>query len=450
MRNPKIYVPVGILFLVIIAVLGITRDKKIRIKDSDIRKVDNISEIISSYPSNNSEILGSMNEEIEHIMFFEGKDGAMKAVVPYRVDNSKSPLNLSILEKQGDLWIEKEKLSFIGEDFDKIIFKDISGDGCPEIITGVKMGNTQTKGLIVHGKREGRLVEFFSDSYDELIVEDIIEDESYEVIIGKYSHDGEALNIRAYKQTGGRIRLIDSIDIGNVAEGMSMDVVKVSPSKKAILVQGEIDGNRGYLEALEVGTDSISSIEFFGEKRVMNPFFLEARDIDGDGTIEIPFIKESMGLEKNDKKTWIAEWYSLDKRGDLSVVKKEYVDRRNNFSLEYLGDWYDKDVAIRLIDTDGMEEYVEFSLYQDGLRERIFGIEVYMEEDWSKKSRSYRRDRLILAKSRERVYVVDIEEDTKMAVGQVDLMDARAFDIVEEKSKVEEIKSRFRTLDFGN
>lgn len=449
MRNPKIYLAVGLLLLAILVFASLARDKKVKISDSEIRNIENVSEIISSYPTSKSEILGSMNEEIEHIMFFEAKDGVMKAAVPYRVENSKSPLNLVILTKEGNYWVESDKISLIGEDFDRIIFKDLTGDGCPEIVTGVKMGNTQTKGLVVHGYRGGDLVEFFSDSYDELIVADVIEDKSFEIIVGKYSPDGESLNIRAYKQTGGRIRLIDSVDVEGVAEDMSIDLVEVAPGKKAILIQGEIEGNRGYLEALELTGDEIKNMEFFGEETVMNPFFLEARDIDGDGTVEIPFIRESPGLDQSDKKTWVSEWYSLDESGKLSIIKKEYVDRRNEFTLEYLSSWSGKEITARLSEVDGMEEYVEFSTYEDDTsRKKLFGIEVYTEEEWSKKTRSYRRDRLILSKSQERVYVLDIDKDIDIR----SRIEARSFAGVQEseKSKIDEIKSRFRTLDFGN
>ena len=112
-------------------------------------------------------------------------DGQEECIINYKVKTKKDPLRILVLSKEKDNWIVKSEIKNVGQSFDKILYKDITGDGNLEIVAGFKVGENTSKGLSIYSYKDGKTEEIFEDYYSKYIVEDIDKDGDQEVILIK-------------------------------------------------------------------------------------------------------------------------------------------------------------------------------------------------------------------------------------------------------------------------
>jgi hypothetical protein len=427
MKSKKLLI-LGIGIIILILFINRANREQFKIEQSKLENIEKLKVEISKQLPDGAELLSSAEGEFSHLMYFKASDGVERAVIPYKKDSSKKPLNLMVLEKSKDVWVEKDRLPLVGEDFDKVVFKDITGDGGDEMIVGLKIGKSSTRGLSVYGYGDGELEELLSDNYEDLFVADFDSDEIGEIVLLKNNSKEKRTEINYYEYKGGSLDIIDSIALDDSEAKVDLKLEQINRDKKGLIAELETDSKKGVLSVFKVEGNNLERLSLLGKKSIENPFFVASKDVDGDGIFEFPILKASPGLEQEDNLTWITEWYGLNQDySELSVIKREYTDYQATFTLDFFENWGEDIVIKRSPDRSGEVESVEFISALKGEGEKpLFGISVYKIEDWGEIPKESREEKEIITKSQDRVYVLDSRDD---------------------EYSLEKIKSRFRVLD---
>lgn len=425
-RSRKLLV-LGIGILLLILLINRVHREKFKILSTDLEDVDKLKSEIEKQLPDSAEISAPEEDELFELMHFKDSAGVERVLIPYKKNSSNKPLNLMVLEKSGNYWVEEERIPLVGEDFDKIVVEDITGNGSDEIMVGIKIGKSSTKGLDVYEFKDGSLEKLLNDNYEDLFVADFDSDSIGELILLKSNSKEKNTEINYYEYRDGKLATIDSVVLEEMEFKVDLKLEQINPDKKGLIAELETDDKKGVLSVFKVEGDNLERLNLLGKKSIENPFFVASRDIDKDGVFEFPILKLSPGLEKEDSSTWITEWYGLNEDySQLKLVKREYTDEAN-FALDFFEDWNEDIVIRRISDRDGKLEKVEFTRSTPGeVEEKLFGISIYSLDSWEDMTKESRESEEIITKSQGRVYVLESEDD------EYDL---------------ESIKSRFRVLD---
>lgn len=427
MKSRKILI-LGIGILLLILFVNQVQREQFKIISSDLEDVDKLKSEVSSQLPDNAELLLSAEEGFSQPIYFKASDGVERALVPYKKNSSNKPLNLMVLEKAGNYWVEAERVPLVGEDFDKIMVEDITGDGGDEIIVGIKIGKSSTRGLDVYEYGGGGLEKILNDNYEDLFVADFDSDEIGEMILLKSNSKEKNTEINYYEYRDGELAKIDSIVLEELEYKVDLKLEQINLGKKGLIAELETEDKKGLLSVFKVEGNNLERLNLLGKSSIENPFFVASRDVDGDGVFEFPILKSSPGLEEEDSLTWITEWYGLSEDySELSVVKREYTDYQASFILDFFENWGEDIVIRKLGDGSGKAEEVLFAkISGSGSEESLFGISIYSLDNWEDMSKESREQKQIITKSQSKVYVFEPDD---------------------ENYNLEKIKSRFRVLD---
>lgn len=425
-RSKKLLV-LGIGVILLVLFINRAQREKFKIFSGDLEDMDKLKAEISRQLPDSAEISTPEEDELFQLTYFEDASGVERVLIPYKKNSSNKPLNLMVLEKSGNYWIEEERIPLVGEDFDKIVVEDITGNGSDEIIVGIKIGKSSTKGLDVYEFKDGILMKLLNDNYEDLFVADFDSDSIGELILLKSNSKEKNTEINYYEYRAGRLATIDSVVLEDREFKVDLKLEQINEDKKGLIAELETEDKKGVLSVFKVEGENLERLSLLGKKSIENPFFVPSRDVDKDGVFEFPILKLSPGLEKEDSSTWITEWYGLNEDySQLKLVKREYTDEAD-FSLDFFEGWGDDIIIRRISDRAGKLEEVEFSrMSQDGREGELFGISIYSLDSWEDMSKESRESEEIITKAQGRVYVLESESP------EYDL---------------ENIKSRFRVLD---
>lgn len=420
-----LFLGIGIILLALF--VNRVHRERFKILANDLEDIDKLKTEITKQLPDSAEMSAPEEDELFQIMYFKDSEGVERVLIPYKKSSSNKPLNLMVLERSGNYWVEEEKIPLVGEDFDKIVVEDITGNGADEIIVGIKIGKSSTKGLDVYEFKDGSLVKLLNDNYEDLFVADFDSDSIGELILLKSNSKEKNTEINYYEYRDGKLATIDSIVLEEMEFKVDLKLEQINRDKKGLIAELETEDKKGVLSVFKVEGDNLERLSLLGKKSIENPFFVAARDIDKDGVFEFPILKLSPGLEKEDSSTWITEWYGLNEDySQLKLVKREYTDEAN-FALDFFDSW-NEDIAIsRISDRDGKLEKVEFKRNSSGgTEDNLFSIAIYSLDSWEDMSKESRESEEIITKSQGRVYVLESSGD---------------------EYSLENIKSRFRVLD---
>jgi hypothetical protein len=411
MKKSKKLLVSGIGLLLLILFINRVDNEKFKIDQASIANIEKLKEEVATQLPDNAELVSASEDKVNFIMNFEDANGNEKFLLPYKKDSSKKPLNIMVLTKEGNKWVEEERIALVGEDFDTIMFEDISGDGEKELIIGLKIGKSSTRGLSLYEYDNGELKEIASENYEDIFVADFDSDDISEVVLLKNHSKEKKMEINYYEYRDESLKIIDSIVLEETEAKVELALQKISSENRGLVAQLETESKKGVLSVFNIKNGKLERLSLLGEESIQNPFYVETKDINEDGIFEFPILKQSPGLTSKDNLTWITEWHSLNPEGELEVVKREYTDHEGAFTLEFFEEWEDQISIKRYVGRSGEIASVDFLRYSgQGGTDFLFEIAVYTTEDWSKQDREYREQKDIIAKSQKRVYILSSNE----------------------------------------
>lgn len=357
-----------------------------------------------------------------------------EVVVFYTIQDFDFPLRGLVLDKVSDKWVSYDFIKGIGYDFDRIDFKDLTGDGKKEIIVGLR--GALKKGLIVYDYKESGSEEIFENTYTEIVVEDLDQDGKAELVLIKSDRDKGIAKAELYKFDGKVIKLIDETKMDAYAYYEFIKTGKASASKKGIFVDMGIGAHSALTSLLIVDDGKLKNV-FFDEnsgftEKTFKAYSGESVDIDDDGIIEIPLLRAPIGYEYASMAgtPWIITWYEWDGKDDLIYNSESYPNYFLNFYFHFPERWNQNITIDR-----SKEDWVTFSYFDKTTSNKypLFTIHIFDIEDWE--NNQNQSDYRELARRLKKIYLVSINEDISVPE-----------EVTQMKLDVDEIKSNFEFI----
>ncbi|MCO7135995.1 hypothetical protein NIF40_00440 [[Clostridium] leptum] len=255
-----------------------------------------------------------------------------------------------------------------------ISFEDLDDDGRPEVITGWRSASPVENQIVVHSMQGNSLSQRFSEKYTEAQVVDLDDDGILELLLISLDSTTLTASANLYKLQKGSDGK-SSFDLmgttpmdGYVSSGSSnspyasVAVGELRPGITAVFV----DGYKSSTTSSASFTSSITEVLYWRQEdsQLVNLFFnaqtqtveetyrpvqMVSSDINGDGWIEIPSVRELPGYEKKPEadKLWLTNWMhyngyqdesqGFDKEVALSCVMNKAEGYYFSFPDEWLG-----------------------------------------------------------------------------------------------------------------
>ena len=241
------------------------------------------------------------------VNIFEDSDGTEYAAALYSTDND-SRMHVTIMvhdkDKEKDKWRSLGSCSNSGTGVDRIIYRDITSDGKGEFLIGWSGYNPGVNNLVVYSLYSDTVREMVIDEpYTDFVIADITGDKTDDIMLLSLRNNQSPSTATLFQYSEQDKRPISKFALvldSEVTEFNSVVSGKIDKKTTGIVIDGE--------NALEQNSTQVIYYDK-KEKKLVDPLLTEtdsgqnknvtlrkevitARDIDGDGIIEVPVISE--------------------------------------------------------------------------------------------------------------------------------------------------------------
>lgn len=298
-------------------------------------------------------------------------DGGNEAVVFYEKTGltvEENILRINILDRENGKWRSVCDTPAEGSNVEKIIISPLGESDRVQIIIGTTMINRSEKNAAIYNyEPDGRIVKTFSETCSFIDVTDLDGDEKNEFLMLTGSTDDSPAAAEAYKLDSEgkyhqyRVNLSGSFtefdktkygDLGSGGKALYIDAVSGTGYIQTDIVYMDDSGLHKVFEKTE---DSLAT---------MRPSGCISMDIDGDGVIEIPVQRLSLGYENvsESEQMNITEWMYIDSEKRLRKKYSSYYSVSDGYIFIMPDKWRDR-VSVRL---DAVNDEIVFCSYTSG------------------------------------------------------------------------------------
>ncbi|MDD3692639.1 MAG: VCBS repeat-containing protein [Oscillospiraceae bacterium] len=273
-------------------------------------------------------------------------DGVDEAIVFYRRGIEGSKINLNFLRKLETGWQSVCDIEGASTNIERVQFADLDSDGILEVLTGWNMDNLRDKQLVMYLVSGDRLIERHTDLYTEFIVGKLT-NLSNDCVMVLHANSAENITTAKLLTTGidsitGQTSLVElgstRLD-GYIQQFSTVQIAELGNNLRGVYADGIKD------------TDSlVTELVYWDGKQLCAPFYnkeknanttsyrkalLPSMDLDGDGTIEWPIIRNLTGYSQSDKdKIWFTRWEGFDIATNQTKEKFScIINMTDNYSL---------------------------------------------------------------------------------------------------------------------
>lgn len=277
-------------------------------------------------------------------------DGFPETVVLYRSDRKQWSVNLMLLRYNGSRWEKFADLHHTAPDIDQIAFRDLTGDGKPEMMVGWMGSDPTKKQLAVYSIDPDGLQLIKEVEYTEFSTGDVDGDGLDDVVV--LTLDRERLHAQAlvYQYRHEQIRLVSKATLDGLVKGFPQLLIgRAAEAKNGIFIVSGAGGHSSYTTLLIMDgnqlTDVIGQLMFDRQTELTyNEILTTNQDINNDGIIEISLLYRPPGYEDASVSDipWIRRWHQWDGAAALVEVMENYMDENAGFRVDIPVGWKDK------------------------------------------------------------------------------------------------------------
>ena len=241
---------------------------------------------------------------------------ARTALAFYSLVAAPEVTRMNRLQYSGDQWVSVADTAGAGASIRQVAFGDLNGDGTAEIITGWTTYSTRSYQLAVYGT-DGGLTPLSRDRvYTALYVGDITATGRDSLLLFTVG-GGDAVTATLHQLEGDTLQAVDTVALdGAIRRFGSMTLCRLTADVHGLYVEGIKDGD---------GT--VTELIYYDATGLCAPFYdpaanatavttrvgrIAPRDMDGDGTVEIPFPTVLAGHTATDVGGTVVLWRGWD------------------------------------------------------------------------------------------------------------------------------------------
>ena len=277
-----------------------------------------------------------------------------------------------------------------GDGIDYVSFIDMDYDGLSEIQIGwaTDINDEKYRELHIYRFNNTRLEKIFSHGYNELAIDNLDRDGSFEIVLlnlqGPYGEEDAYAQL--FRYTNKSVDKIDSLKLdfgGHIDSFYSVKSGKLSAGKKGVVIDFGHLADSFATEALIVENSRLEMVfvkklytEYaqFDEvyEETFKTYEIKSGDIDKDGIIEIGKLIRPSGYEDSPKISipWIRGWYKWDGGSGLTASRESFLNAAQGYEILFPKRWN----GSMTIERSGFGEkpsWVTISYMGEGLKKSI-------------------------------------------------------------------------------
>ncbi len=367
-------------------------------------------------------------------------DGQNEAVAFYRKDES-SLTSLAVLKQVDDDWKLMSTKESDGGEVERVLFGDVNGNGCKEIIVGWSMYSSFSNVIAAYSFNEKNINSINVKEYSETLSENV--SVAYtDMQIYDFDNDGKdeiiASNLNRYDMTSNAKLIefhegIDNAGTMTVTDTAPLDghVLSYNQSKVCKLTDDNIYGV--VLDGAKDNNTSITEFIYWDSLKgdLMTPFYnaeeqststtsrnipVNTTDIDSDGIVDIPVTEYLPGYDNtSESPVYLTTWYSFDcDQNGYSLISKNkaVINTTESYSVTWQSSW-DNRVTCRIDERNRVLYFYHYQKDRFAFSDEIFRIKVFTHDEWSEYG--INSGYTVLEKNTDTIYAVSVAPGQKFA-----------------------------------
>lgn len=385
------------------------------------------------------------------------KDGINELILLYKKDdNFYNNYGIIILKQTNDKWEVINNITFSCKNIDIVEYKDLTGDGKPEILVGVTSSDKNNNTLFIYSYHRGFYETLGNIPYKNLKSYDINNDKVDEIISleeTSTTKDKSFSSLKIYNFKKLKPEIIDSFDFTKSIVSTNLKIGKASKNINGIFVSINLDNKSFYTDLFTFEKNKLSEV-LQNEKKKSNEeikTFQDFRklqknmnldeilkntvsDINNDGILEIDVLKPIENSLKIYTPSNFNYWYQWNDTNKLNLVYREYNNAEYKYKISVplsLGMNFN---ILQNVKEKNTLNRVDFFIddYKDK-NNLLFSIKVYPKNIWisNEKFNSY-SEYVTLREDNDKVYIGVINQN-KLKKGLI---------------TIDAVKNLFRPLEY--
>ncbi len=346
---------------------------------------------------------GSLRQSIQ-LVDLDG-DGINEALAFLRSKDLQP--EICVYHKNVESYALAATISGDGTAIGRVECADVDGDGVSEILVSWEV-SAELRLLKVYSVKDWKSSVLLTASCTDFQLGDLDSNGKTDVIALNLETSGGMVDMYTINSNGNvaqesarlsaSLRTADRFRISAVAEGVPAVFVEGPYSNDdSGLVTDIIVSDDGELKNISCGTDEDSSAK--------RRFFVYSTDIDGNGSLDVPFAERLSGSDEY----WIFDWYTYDKDGSSAKCASTYHDYTDGWFFVLPDEWRDT-IAVRREGSVSGERETVFSSVDEETGKPTDRLAVFTLTDENRTERAAIDSRFVLMKSGTVVYAAKIME----------------------------------------
>lgn len=288
-------------------------------------------------------------------------DGTEEAIALYRSTNEVSSVNILFIKEVDGALKAVGTFKNSNSDVDRIYIDDIDGDGLKEVIVGwssfIAGANQVTYYKISADKVDEHVIK---DTYSDMVFCDITNDETKDLILlSTVTEDKKTANAKLYSAKIERdFKFTGMVEMNSkVTKYVKVQTGKVTEEVNGVFIDSSTANNNEILTEViyfDKGKNELKNpLNEKSEDDIINittrKTSTNCRDIDGDGIVEVPTIKNitSAYSEENKSLCPYTLWQKIKPdNGSLSYVCESVTNYTDGYYFILPQSWSDKILAV--------------------------------------------------------------------------------------------------------
>ncbi len=290
-------------------------------------------------------------------------DGNDEGAVLYSVQDSAagvqdkgSQVYLAILEKQDKQWVVTQDALGLGSDVASFDVADLLGDGSQQLIVGYAAANLSNKTLALYQYSDNQLIEVYHTPYSRYALGDFTGQGGTDLVwVSRDDQVGDLQLLHMPVEAGAFTAPHTPVKLeSNITACDGLYPSLGANGSRVLVVDGVVANNMLASQLVYFSGEHFYTLDdatrLLGDSARANPL-LKARDIDGNGVVEIPIpVSGSIQVEAGDKQLQFIEWIDFI-TGEPTVKNFGLLDSNRGVYTSLPGSWQGNITV-----TDGVKE----------------------------------------------------------------------------------------------